>query len=346
MGNSGLIALLLGGAAVAGGIGYYEYTKKSSSTPSPSVSSQALTLSGKTNVQVGNSYSYSVSAVLNGKPVADESISIFIDGSESTVKTDSNGIADFSVKFSTAGSKTIYAEYNGIKSNSLDITASTSPPPSACSGNSSCPPGSDCIGGVCTPLEATSINVPQEVSLDGYLEAVRRIYDAFFPEKYFYQFQSSYNKSCPKNYTGNSSASIEVNVNGTVLTGDAGINQAPLDVSISGPSSWTGPYSMYGSCKLTADYPANADSNGNFTIKLILTLDIEGNPTGANSNTFSPEAISIDPFTVKVSSMGISQDFTVVPNLLAYELECYYYGIPADVEYSPILLAGTVGKYI
>ena len=343
MGNSGLIALLLGGAAVAGGIGYYEYTKKPSSTPSPSVSSQALTLSGKTNVQVGNSYSYSVSAVLNGKPVADEGISIFIDGSESTVKTDSNGIADFSVKFSTAGNKTIYAEYSGIKSNSLDITASTSPPPSACSGNSSCPAESDCIDGQCTPLNATSISIPATVDISAYLEAIWRVYDVFFKEKNFYQFQSSYNKSCPKNYIGNSSASIEVDVKGTVLDGTLGINQAPLDISVSGPSSWTGPESMYGSCSLKADYPANADSNGNFEIKLTLTLDIESGPTHSE---FSPSSIVMDPFTVEISSMGIQSQITVVPNLLAYGILCYYYGIPADVEYSPILLAGTVGKYI
>ena len=343
MGNSGLIALLIGGGAAATiGIGYYEYTKKPPST-SPAVSQQALTLSGSTNVQTGETYKYSVSAVMGGKPVADEDISIYIDGVESTVKTDGNGIADFSVKFSTSGNKTIYAEYNGIKSNTLDITASTAPPPSTCSGNSSCPAGSNCIGGQCTPLDATSISVPSEVSISGYLEAVYRIYDVFSPEKNFYQFQSSYNKSCPKNYAHNSSASIEVDVEGTVLSGSAGINQAPIDVSVSGPSSWTGPYSMYGSCKLTADYPANADSNGNFTIKLILTLDISGAPS---RGSFSPEAISIEPFAVKVSSMGISQNFTVVPNLLAYELECYYYGIPASVEYSPILLAGTVGKYI
>ena len=139
------------------------------------------------------------------------------------------------------------------------------------------------------------------------------------------------------------STSPAVSQQALTLSGSAGINQAPIDVSVSGPSSWTGPDSMYGSCKLTADYPANADSNGNFTIKLILTLDISGVPS---RGSFSPEAISMDPFAVKVSSMGISQNFTVVPNLLAYEIECDYYGIPASVEYSPILLAGTVGKYI
>uniref|UniRef100_UPI0026329CC1 hypothetical protein n=1 Tax=Ferrimicrobium sp. TaxID=2926050 RepID=UPI0026329CC1 len=243
-----------------------------------------LKLSGPTSVTVNaDNLTYTVLVEKNGSPYQyTAEVSLYINGKlYQTSPSDDSGYVYFGPTFSNAGTYKLYALYNNVESNELTVTAtsSTSPPPSGqCSGNSGCPAESNCINGVCTPLEATDISMPDTATITGYIQYDYQSYD-LVPKTSKAFTRSSYIPQCAASIDANSGLLVfRIGVNGKVLSGTAGINQAPITISsVSGGSAWSGPYKSSGTVALDVSY-GDADSNGNFTLILELEMRISVGP--------------------------------------------------------------------
>jgi len=124
MKNSTLWALLGAGAGLAGGIGAYLYlTSKSSAS---SGSQTIVEISGPTSAGINMGVSYLVYVGQGLSPVSNASVSLYINNSLfETQTTDKSGTTTFDIEFKSAGTYTVYAMYNGIKSDSITVIAST-----------------------------------------------------------------------------------------------------------------------------------------------------------------------------------------------------------------------------
>jgi len=143
MKNSTLWALLGAGAGLAGGIGAYLYfTSKSYAS---SGSQTIVEISGPTSAGINMVVSYLVYVGQGLSPVSNASVSLYINNSLfETQTTDKSGTTTFEIEFKSAGTYTVYAMYNGIKSDSITVTASTV----VCKCNEKYDPTS----GTCVPL--------------------------------------------------------------------------------------------------------------------------------------------------------------------------------------------------
>jgi len=149
MKNSTLWALLGAGAGLAGGIGAYLYlTSKSSAS---SGSQTIVEISGPTSAGINMGVSYLVYVGQGLSPVSNASVSLYINNSLfETQTTDKSGTTTFEIEFKSAGTYTVYAMYNGIKSDSITVTASTV----TCKCNEKYDPTS----GTCVPLVPYIVN--------------------------------------------------------------------------------------------------------------------------------------------------------------------------------------------
>jgi len=144
MKDSTLWALLGAGAGLAGGIGAYLYLTSKSSAGSSS-SKTIVEISGPTSAGINVNVPYLVYVGQGLMPVSNASVSLYINNSLfGTQTTDKSGTTTFEVQFQSAGTYTVYAMYNGIKSDTITVTASTV----TCKCNEKYDPTS----GTCVPL--------------------------------------------------------------------------------------------------------------------------------------------------------------------------------------------------
>ena len=320
---------------------YAEYSGVDSNTISVNVttssSAYTLKLSGPTSVNVNSSATYVATLDENGSPFASADITLYLESQAyGTKQTNSSGQASFTLNFASNGTAVLYATYTEksgtvLESNKITITAGTSSS-GQCTSNSGCSAESNCINGVCTPLEATDISIDTSVDITGYLEAIKQSYDAI-PKPNKYLAQSGFITACPSSIVGNSGLMVfAVKITGKVLSGDVGINKAPITIdSVTGGSAWSGPRSSSGTVALDVSY-GDANSAGVFTLGLQLEMrvttapDMPTCPNGVGV-IFPPESVDVPIFTVKISSMGLTKDVIVSPNILMYGLCCEYYGL-------------------
>lgn len=342
MGKTGLIAGIIAALGITGVAAYGISTKKPTTTTTtktttpPPPDQYTLTLSGPTSINLSNTSSAVYTALLEfgGAAVEDKEITLYLENSKyGTQTTNSSGKALFTLDFASAGTAVLYAMFgNNIKSNTLTVKVSSSSSSSSqCTGNSGCPAESNCINGVCTPLEATDISMPATATITGYIQYDYQSYDLVpKPSKAF--TRSSYIPQCAATITANNGLLVFIiKVNGKVLSGTAGINKAPITISsVSGGSAWSGPYKSSGTVALDVSY-GDADSNGNFTLTLELEMRISVGPQVSSlpvsGIVFSPEAVDVPVYTVKVESMGLTKDIIISPNILMYAMHCLYGGL-------------------
>jgi len=144
MKDSTLWALIGAGAGLAGGIGAYLYLTSKSSAGSSSYKT-IVEISGPTSAGINVNVPYLVYVGQGLMPISNASVSLYINNSLfGTQTTDKSGTATFEVQFQSAGTYTVYAMYNGIKSDTITVTASTV----TCKCNEKYDPTS----GACVPL--------------------------------------------------------------------------------------------------------------------------------------------------------------------------------------------------
>jgi hypothetical protein len=318
---------------------YAEYNGVKGNTLSVNVSTSSTTftlkLSGPTNVTTGSSATYVATLDENGSPFASADVTLYLESqSYGTKQTNSSGQASFTLNFASAGTAVLYTTYTEksgtvIQSNQITVTTGTSSS-GQCTNNAGCSAESNCINGVCTPLEATDISIASSVDITGYLEVIFQSYD-LVPKANKYLAQSGFVTACPSSIVGNSGLMVfSVKVTGKVLSGTVGINQAPITIdSVTGGSAWSGPHSSSGTVALDVSY-GSANSSGVFTLDLQLEMRVSVAPNVSlpiSGVVFNPESVDVPIFTVKISSMGLTKEVIVSPNILMYALHCLYGGL-------------------
>ena len=275
------------------GAGTYLVMKK---TPPPPASSSIL-LSGSSAVSIDTTNNYTVAVFENNNPVTGAAVSLKDSaGTIGTATTDTTGTATFSVKFTSSGTDTLYAEYNGIKSSSLTVTVSSTPPPSGCISCSDCPPGYNCVNGTCEELIPASINIPPTIYPKSLYLQYTIMVNNIVTVTYALLPMSSNSKSCPGTAISLPIENISsISVNGTVTdSAGHGVNGITVNFNVSGGGNWTAGSSgnsFSGTTALSMKYgSAVTDCNGNFTAEIIVTIKC-----GYNCNSFFTDCTL--PFT-------------------------------------------------
>ena len=238
-----------------------------------------ITLTGANSVSVDSTKDYTVTVFQGNSPVTGASVSLKDSaGTIGTATTDTTGTATFSVKFTSSGTDTLYAEYNGIKSSSLTVTVSSTPPPSGCISCSDCPPGYNCINGTCEELIPAFIKMPVTVYPPSVYFQFTKEQNNLIYETYALLTMPSASNSCPSTILNIPSNTSVVKISGTVVdSAGHGVNGVNVRFSLAGGGNWTagnpGVNAFSGNTSLVMKSDETVtDCNGNFTAEILVTV--------------------------------------------------------------------------
>ena len=333
MSNKAVVAGLLILTALAGGAALALKNK---------IANITVSFLGPSSVTVGATNSYEVSVFSNNKPVPNVTVDLK-DTSGSigvaTGITNSAGNAVFDVNFSSAGTDTLYGEYNGIKSPSITvtITSSTSTPPPSCTSCFDCPSGYNCINGTCEELIPASISMPVTLYPDSLYFQYTNIENNFLYVDNILAVVSPNSNSCPGSPNGGSSSYTSLlTITGKILDSNGdGVNGVNVNASVAGVGNWQAGDSNHtftGTTSVSFNYgeTQTTDCAGQFVIVLAFSTSLtyaHSFDSGYNSKFF---AIPIPTCTLTVSSGNLANAETIISfddYISAYNCE-YVNGAP------------------
>lgn len=273
MSKVGIIALGGAGAAVAGVLTYFLARKVVSAGYSVLLSDTSNTM------PTGQSMYFSALVTQNGNPV--NSTSVVLDdlttGVSATSTTNAQGLAVFTVSIDAAGTYSFQATANGVKSNTVNLTVTST---------SKCPCGQyySETAGTCQPLTPSAVNF----MYDNTVETLADVTLGFNVDVVLIDLALGYfvdgvtiapgnpNQSCPtsisppsaKTLSGTVALSVEVVDNSNTAIGcsliDLSLNVAQLSITDALGITWY--LSFTAPSSVTADSSGIADFNLSWTL--------------------------------------------------------------------------------
>jgi len=291
--NAGLVAAgVIGGAVVIGGA--YAIAKSKNSSTSSGCSGINLQLSGNTNPAIDTLIDYTVTVTQNSNPLANVSVTLTENSTqnEGTETTDSNGVATFSVEFSSSGSYTLTASINcantPIYSNSLDINV----------GQQQCPCGQiwDSVLNECSALIPAVVVLPTEPT---------------FNENFTVNLDQSSIQGQRWGGCNSPEQAPQLKINGQLVDSNGhGVGCQQLTAQITGlPSAFNGTaghneFQFEGEVNSAGISVSETDENGYFTVYIdpsVVITQVEYNNLIDTAGCYSPDSIITIKLPVTVS---------------------------------------------